>query len=91
MKRTQALDLAERALIFLAGRGPDIQRFLTASGLDADELQARSADEAILLAALSHVAQDESLAKAFSEDERLKQGELLRACATLDPHGSSAW
>lgn len=91
MKRAFAIEISERALIFLANRPPDLERFLTVSGLDADELRARSDDSAILSATLSFLANDESLAKTFSEDENLKPGVLLQACATLDPHGSTAW
>lgn len=91
MKHTQAAEISERALMFLAARTPDIQRFLTISGLDVDELRQRAADPPILAAILGFVANDESLAKEFSESENLKPGELLRAMATLDPHGSTAW
>ena len=91
MKRKLALEIAERALIFLANRPPDIQNFLTASGLDVDELQARSEDPAILSAALGFLAGDESLARTFSEEETLKPGQLLQAYATIDPHASAAW
>jgi hypothetical protein len=91
MQRKLALDIAERALIFLANRPGDIQNFLTTSGLDPDVLQARSADQVILAAALGHLAADESLARTFSEEEHLKPGQLLQAFATLDPHGSTAW
>ncbi len=91
MKRAFALEISERALTFLANRPDDIQRFLTASGLDADELQARSNDSAILAAALSHLCSEEALAREFSEGENLKPGVLLQACATLDPHGSTSW
>ena len=91
MRREFAQEISERALIFLANRPDDIQRFLTASGLDADDLLARSGDSAILSAVLTFLCSDESIAKEFSEEERLKPGLLLQACATLDPHGSSAW
>jgi hypothetical protein len=37
------------------------------------------------------LADDESLAREFSEAENLKPGQLLQACATLDPNGSMAW
>ncbi len=91
MKRALAEEIAERALTFLAASPDDLHRFLTASGLEAQELLDRREDKTILAAVLGHIAADESLAKTFSEDERLKPGELLRACATLDPHGSSEW
>ena len=91
MKRTFALEISERALIFLANRPSEIERFLTVSGLDVDELRARSGDSSILAAVLEFLANNESLAKEFSEEENLKPGMLLHACATLDPHGSTAW
>lgn len=91
MKRAQAVQMSERALTFLAERPSDLQRFLTASGLDANDLLDRSDDKAILGAVLGFVAGEESLAKDFSEAEGLKPGALQQACATLDPHGSSAW
>jgi hypothetical protein len=91
MKTAQAEEISERALAFLATRPADLQRFLTGSGLDATSLLGKSDDKAILAAVLSFVTGDESLAKDFSESERLKPGELLRAYARLDPHGSSAW
>ncbi len=91
MKRAQAEEMSERALTFLAARPPDLQRFLTASGLDAATLLERSDDKVILAAVLGFLAGDESLAKEFSESEGLKPGALLAAYATLDPHGSSSW
>ena len=91
MKRAQAEQISERALTFLAERPSDLQRFLTASGLDAVDLLDRSDDKAILMAVLGFVAAEEALAKDFSESEGLKPGTLQSACATLDPHGSSAW
>ena len=91
MKKQQAEQMSERALTFLSSRPSDLQRFLTASGLDANELLDRSDDKVILSAALGFLAADESLAKDFSQSEGLKPGALLAACAALDPHGSSAW
>lgn len=91
MKRAFALEIAEMVLIFLANRPEEIERFLTVSGLDVDELRARMADPAILSAALNFLAGNESLAEEFSRDQNLKPGQLLHAMATLDPHGSSAW
>jgi len=77
--------------MFLAGRPCDLQRFLTASGLDAVELLDKRNDSAILSAALGFIAAEESLAKDFSQDQGLKPGALVAACALLDPHGSTAW
>ena len=91
MKKSQAEQIAERALTFLANRPEIIQQFLTASGLDASELIARAEDADIRTAVLNFVAADETLAKEFSEDEKLKPGQLLQVCAALDPHGSSSW
>lgn len=91
MKKHEAEQMSERALMFLSTRPSDLQRFLTASGLDASELLDKSDDKAILSAVLSFLAADEQLAKAFSEEEQLKPGAIVTACAILDPHGSSAW
>jgi len=91
MKRTFALEIAELVLIFLANRPDEIERFLTVSGLDVDELRARMSDPAILSEALNFLAGNESLAEEFSKEQNLKPGMLLHACATLDPHGSTAW
>jgi Protein of unknown function (DUF3572) len=91
MKKHEAEQMSERALMFLVTRPPDLQRFLTASGLDAHELLNKADDKAILAAALNFLAADEELAKAFSAEEGLKPGLLVTACAILDPHGSSAW
>jgi len=91
MKKPQAEQIAERALTFLANRPESLQQFLTASGLDASQLMARADDSEILSAALGFVAANEGLAKDFSDEERLKPGQLLRICALLDPHGSSSW
>lgn len=91
MKRSAALEIAELVLIFLANRPDEVQRFLTVSGLDPDELRESGDNPAILAAALNFLASSESLAEEFSRDEKLKPGVLLQACATLDPHGSTAW
>ena len=91
MKREYAIEISERALIFLVKRPDGLQRFLTASGLDGIDLLEGCNDSAILAAVLNHLASDENLAKDFSDEENLKAGTLLQACATLDPHGSSSW
>ena len=91
MKRQQAEQIAERALTFLANRPEILQQFLTASGLDASELIAKAGDADMRAAVLGFVADNEALAKEFSEDEKLKPGQLLQVCAVLDPHGSSSW
>jgi hypothetical protein len=91
MKKHEAEQISERALTFLASRPHDLQRFLTASGLDAAELLERSDDKMILSAVLGFLAAEEALAKDFSAEEGLKPGVLAAACAILDPHGSSAW
>ena len=91
MKKHEAEQMSERALMFLSMRPPDLQRFLTATGLDGFELLDRTDDKAILSAALSFIAAEEELAKAFSAEEGLKPGLLLNACTILDPHGSSEW
>ena len=91
MKKPQAEQIAERALTFLANRPENLQQFLTASGLDPSELMARNEDSEILSAALGFVAANENLAKEFSEEERLRPGQLLNICAVLDPQGSSSW
>jgi Protein of unknown function (DUF3572) len=91
MKKHEAHEICQQALLFLALRPPDLQNFLTASGLDGHQLLDKAEDKAIQSAALVFLAADEQLAKAFSEDQGLKPGQLLAACAILDPHGSSAW
>jgi Protein of unknown function (DUF3572) len=90
MKTHEAHEISERALMFLVQRPPDLQNFLTASGLDAHELLNKADDKAILQAALAFLAADEPLAKAFCEAEGLKPGVVMMACAILDPHGSGA-
>jgi hypothetical protein len=91
MKRSQAEQIAERALTFLANRPEILQQFLTASGLDASELIARAEEPEALGAVLAFVAADEKLAKEFSDEQELKPGQLLNLCALLDPHGRSSW
>lgn len=91
MKTHEAHEMSERALMFLVHRPPDLQNFLTASGLDAHELLNKADDKAILSAALAFLAADEPLAKAFCEDAGLKPGALATACAILDPHGATSW
>ena len=89
MKTPLAEQIAERALTFLANRPQNLQQFLTASGLDASELIARADDTDIRAAVLGFVAGDEALAKEFSEEEKLKPGQLMQLWTALDPHGSS--
>ena len=91
MKSQEAQDISERAMMFLVQRPPDLQGFLTVSGLDAHELLNKADDKAILLAALGFLAADEQLAKAFCEEEGLKPGAIAAACAILDPHGQTSW
>ena len=89
MKKPQAEQIAQRALTFLANRPENLEQFLTATGLGTAELMARADSVEILSAALGFVAANEPLAKEFSEDEKLKPGQLLDVCAVLDPHGST--
>ena len=91
MKKAQAEQIAERALTFLANRPESLQQFLTASGLDASELIARAQEPEMLAAVLGFIAANETLAKEFSDGEKLKPGQLLGVCAALDPHGWSSW
>jgi Protein of unknown function (DUF3572) len=91
LKRHQAEDLADKAVVYLAADLALLDNFLSASGLTAHALLDGSEDNAIRVQALHFLAGDEATAKAFSESAGLKPGVLQNALALMDPHGSSAW
>ena len=65
MKRAEAVEIGERALIWLAGEPEALGGFLGASGLDPAELRARVREPEFLGFVLDFLLSDEALLLAF--------------------------
>lgn len=79
------------ALVFLAERPEDFQRFLAISGLDLDAVRARAADPEFLGFVLDFLLSDEALAEGFAAQERLTPEKLHAARAALPGGDAPHW
>jgi hypothetical protein len=66
--RALAEDIAVSALLFLAGDGARLGRFLALTGLGPAELREEARSPRILAAVLDHLLQDESLLLVFASN-----------------------
>ncbi len=91
MKQEQAIELAQRALIWLAGEPDALGGFLAASGAGAAEVRARAADPEFLGFVLEHLLQSDALVLAFAEDAGLPPDLPARARAALPGGDAPDW
>ena len=82
MRQESAQILALRALAWGA-EGEALPRFLTASGLDPEDLKARAHEPELLAAWLDFLLLDDGLAGAFCAQENIQPADLHRARAAL--------
>ena len=80
-----AEEMAAHSLAFLTSDPLRLNRFLTESGMDPQQLALSLTDgsSAILAAALDHIVCDESLLLVFASDIRRKPEEVVNAHALL--------
>jgi hypothetical protein len=71
LTKERAETIALEALGFLAGRPEDMERFLTNSGIDVDELRRRAGDPDMLRAVTEYVLGDDILVNGFCEEHGL--------------------
>jgi hypothetical protein len=81
--KTQAEDIAARALLFLAEDAGRLGRFLAETGLDPATLRGRAGAPEVITAALGHVMGDESTALAFAANAGIAPESLAVALAAL--------
>ncbi len=79
-----ASNLALRALTFLASETDQLARFLTLTGLTAEDLKENIAKRHLHRAVLAHLMQDESLLLTFCATEAVDPADIAPACRVLD-------
>lgn len=83
MNRAQAFNVAQDALIWLAGRPEEFSRFLVLTGTEISDLRASSGDPGLLGAVLDHLLSADALVLAFAQDSAFDPGLVARARAAL--------
>ena len=83
MKQEQAIELGQRALIWLAGEPDALGAFLAASGAGPADLRARAADPEFLGFLLDFLLQSDALVLAFARDAGAPPDLPARARAAL--------
>lgn len=78
-----AATLALTALVFLAGDGPRLGRFLALTGIEPDQLRAAADAPETLLAVLDYLLGDESLLLVFTASIGIAPETVLPARAAL--------
>ncbi|MFV0297840.1 MAG: DUF3572 domain-containing protein [Hyphomicrobiaceae bacterium] len=83
----EALDIASRALLFVAEDTNRLQRFMGETGLDPQTLRQNAGSREVLCAALGHVMEDESTALTFAANAGLRPERLAEARSALGLDG----
>lgn len=83
MKQEQAIELGQRALVWLAGQPDALGAFLAASGAEPADVRARAGDPEFLGFVLEHLLQSDALVVAFAQDAGVATGLPARARAAL--------
>jgi hypothetical protein len=78
-RREAAAELAIAALSFLAGEHERLERFLALTGLGPQSLRAAAREQSFLLGVLDHVASDETLLLAFTNESGIDPEDVGRA------------
>ncbi len=87
MTMDDAEALAATALAAVAEDPARLQRFMTDTGLSAEDLIARAAERDVLAAVLEHVAGDESLLLVVTANANVKPETLMQALHVLQAPG----
>ena len=74
-----AENVAIRALFFLAGDEARLGRFLAATGIGPADIRAAAREPRFLAGVLDHMADDESVMLAFSQESGIPPEQLARA------------
>ena len=90
MNRHDAEILALKALNWAATVQSALPQFVAQSGLELEDLRRQAGDPELLAALLEFLLADDSLARAFCEEEGLEPHKLHLACAQL-PGGKGIW
>jgi hypothetical protein len=85
LERTEAEEIAIRALGFLASEPERIARFLALTGLGPENIRAAAADPSFLASVLDHIGADESLLVAFAGQFDMRPETVAAAQALLSP------
>lgn len=91
MKEDQAVDLAQGALIWIAGRPEALGALLSASGLGPEDLRARAADPEFLGFVLDHLMQSEAMLIDFARESAAPPGRVAEARAALPGGDAPNW
>lgn len=78
-RSAEAEDIGQRALLFLVQDPVRLQRFMTQSGLEPEELRAQAAEASFLTVVLDYLASDESLLLVFAAEADLDPNRIMRA------------
>jgi hypothetical protein len=89
--RVTAIELAQDALIWLAGDSDRIGGFLSLSGIDPSAISARSSDASFLGFVLDHLLADERLLLDFATAQGLPPDHIARARAQLPGGDVPEW
>ena len=79
----QAEILAIQVLGYIAGTEEELQRLLTATGMDSEALKQCAQSRAGLAGVLDYICQDESILLGFCEAARIRPDEPMRALHAL--------
>jgi hypothetical protein len=77
--------LSKQALIFLAQDLVRMERFLSLTGIQPNDLRNLATERGFQLAVLDHLASDEALLVQFAEEEGIDPLEVGAARCALDP------
>ncbi len=91
MKREQAVELGQAALVWLAGRDEALAAFLAASGAGPGDIRARAADPEFLGFLLDWLLGSDALVLAFAADHGLAPETPARARAALPGGAVPDW
>lgn len=83
-KAAWAETIALKGLGFLATRPEDIDRFLTLSGLEVDELRSKAGDPNLLRAVLEFILADDAYVTALCQELEIQPRDLHAASQILE-------
>lgn len=83
MTEETAGTIALQALTFLLGDAHHLNRFMSLTGLAADDLRAGAETRELQVAVLDHILSDESLLLAFCQEHRVAPETMAPAQAVL--------
>jgi hypothetical protein len=82
-RQEAAQAVAIAALAFIAAEPERLGRFLALTGIGPESIRAAAREPHFLAGVLDHVAEDETLLRAFAEGNNLAPDEVMRARQAL--------